>query len=103
MKPLKSQKAVFLCEVNMINLRYERDLASALRLILRQTTLSLEKSCSQPQVKKTHEETTEGEGFGSLRANHEQLTVRKIVKINRKLLHPPREQVEVEAEVRRWV
>ena len=50
----------------------------------------------QPQVKKTHEETTEGEGFGSLRANHEQLTVRKIFKINRKLLHPPLQQVHVE-------
>ena len=49
----------------------------------------------QPQVKKTHEETTEGEGFGSLRANHEQLTVRRIVKINRKL-HPLRQQVEAE-------
>ena len=49
----------------------------------------------KPQVKKTHEETTEGEGFGSLRANHEQLTVRKIFKINRKLLHP-RQQVEAE-------
>lgn len=38
----------------------------------------------QPQVKKTHEETTEGEGFGSLRANHEQLTVRRIVKRKKK-------------------
>ena len=49
-----------------------RKVASALRLILRQT--NLEKSCSQTQVKKSLEETTEGEGFGSLRANHEQCT-----------------------------
>ena len=31
----------------------------------------------KPQVKKTHEETTEGEGFGSLRANHEQFLQRR--------------------------
>ena len=34
-----------------------RKVARALRLILRQT--NLEKPCSQPKVKKTHEETTE--------------------------------------------
>jgi hypothetical protein len=62
-----------------------RQIASALRRILRQITL--DKLCSQPQAKKTHKDTDEDEGFGFLRANHEQLTVRKIVKVNR-MLHP---------------
>jgi len=63
-----------------------RQIASALRRILRQMALD-SKLCSQPQSKKTHKDTDEDEGFGFLRANHEQLTVRKIIKINRKL-HP---------------
>ena len=62
-----------------------RQIASALRRILRQITL--DKLCSQPQAKKTHKDTDEDEGFGFLRANYEQLKVRKIVKANRKL-HP---------------
>ena len=45
------------------------------------------RSYAQPQVKKTHKDTDKDEGFGFLRANHEQLTVHKIVKVNRKL-HP---------------
>ena len=39
---------------------------------------------------------------GFERAHETELTVRKIVKINRKLIHPPREQVEAEAEVSRF-
>ena len=60
-----------------------RKIASALRFILRQI--------------KTHVNTDEDEGFGFLRANHEQLTVRKIAKINRKLhLNPSGEKVHVD-------
>ena len=97
-----------------------RQIASALRLILRQITP--EKPCSQLQVKKTHENTVAGRGYilrasndelmepgeyerevraglGFDRASEDELKDRHTVKINRKLLHPPRKQVEVEAEV----
>ena len=72
-----------------------RKIASALRLTYSQADYSDWRSHVRNHRSRRHTKkplkVTKGEGFGSMRANHEQLTVRKIFKINRKLLHPPRQ------------